>query len=141
MAFCKNCGTEIQEGKILCENCTPRPVIQQKPNTVHPKSNTLTWILAGVLFVATIMIAIFGIKAGKSFDYASKQLTIASANMDIKSVGGESIAEAFYQANGTQAWGFSNFSEAMGCTVYTITVFMCSITLFFGIKTVLKLKK
>jgi hypothetical protein len=133
--FCPKCGTEIQVGNV-CPRCNyviggiagETPPTNVGENTIPPIANqnkvkiTLSWTPNKIYF--PILAAIIFI----SFWYVASKLRTHGLEIGyIRSVGGNSIDEAYYQEIGNVIVAMSILLKSLG------TVFACLLS-WFGFK-------
>ena len=121
MPFCKNCGKELPSDAICCPNCGERqteaqtppvnqsaPVSQPTPTYQPPVAKphinvmAIVWFAVGGLELLLSIIAGFMIMGG------------AGDMSTLRSVGGESVAEYFYQYSGAVNKGIAVAVFAFG---------------------------
>jgi len=69
-----------------------------------------------------VLVLVCGLLAGIAFFVAGFQLGVASAQMsELRSVGGTSVAEAYYQESGKQGMAYSIALFACGLAVFSIS--------------------
>lgn len=132
--FCPKCGTIIEEGITVCPNCgldfaivkqTPIPV--STPTDAIPVSDFETIKKgknSGVKYVyfglATVVLIMF-------FIAARNIVSGGNEIMQIQSVGGKTLEEAYYYELGSIYAGYAMISRALG-------IFFASVLVWIGIK-------
>ncbi len=103
MAFCKNCGTELEENVSFCKNCGSAQTEAAVAKTKSVQSINvpyLVWSIINILFLSTlfgIIALVFTIlAAGKPYDEAMEKLKLARIfNLIATILGGVSILWVF----------------------------------------------
>lgn len=133
--FCPKCGTVIEEGVNVCPNCgldittvdqaskamvTPTVAIPATPISESAKkvgSPVIKFVYFGLAAVVLIM---FFIAAGN---------IVSGGNeiMQIQSVGGRTLEEAYYYELGSIYAGYAMISRALG-------IFFASVLVWLGLK-------
>lgn len=133
--FCPKCGTAIEEGTTVCPNCgLDTATVNQSPDPVATPivassvtTNAEADKKAGnpvVKFVyfglAAVVLIMFFIAAGN---------IVSGGNniMQIQSVGGETLEEAYYHELGSIYAGYAMISRALG-------IFFASVLVWLGLK-------
>ena len=130
--FCPKCGSNNEEGKEACVNCglvfselnsdnesTPKPsitVLADQGKTVS-KGSIISLVYFGLALVILIM---FFVAAGSIVKGGSEI-------MQIESVGGTTLEEAYYAELGSIYSGYAMIARAFG-------VFCASILVWLGLK-------
>lgn len=130
--FCPKCGSNNEEGKEACVNCglvfselnsdnesTPKPSITVLAD--QGKSMSKTPIIRLVYFgLALVVLIMFFVAAGSIVKGGSEI-------MQIESVGGTTLEEAYYAELGAIYSGYAMIARAFG-------VFCASILVWLGLK-------
>ena len=134
--FCPKCGTAFEDGSLKCEKCgyeivnAPEPVDHSEPPVPNsapldekkPKASLKRFSVPQiVLFVMAALILIISLYAAGRV--VSGGMSIGS----IESVGGRTLAEAYYQDLGTVYAGYAAAIRAMG-------FFFASVLAYLGYK-------
>lgn len=110
---CSKCGREVQEGWEFCNFCGERvdrtKVKENEKGTMENVNNKSKIIKVGIFIVAAIVVLMFF--------YGSNAITEAASRMEVlRSVGGETVAEAYYQYYGRFLSGLAIAVRALGIT-------------------------
>lgn len=145
--FCPKCGTQVDDSEKVCSNCgfnfegielsetadnKADTVSTRIPGTgstsiISPTSNTTSKkdssnsMLSIVLYIIAAVVLILSFVAASSISKGGNQI------MQIESVGGETLEEAYYQYLGDVYTGFAMLSRTMG-------IFFATILFYLGIK-------
>ncbi|EKS4344782.1 zinc ribbon domain-containing protein [Clostridium botulinum] len=118
--ICPKCSNNIDDDSLFCSFCgstvkrDTEVKISKDTNTNTNSSNTNS----GIFFVLGVIIAIVGCAL---FFISAQQISEAAESMiEIKSVSGDSVAEAYYQEVGKALKGFAMFCRALGISILTI---------------------
>lgn len=111
MKYCEKCGKEIPDGNGLCPNCgasgnAPQNPAQGTPYLAVRKQNVdivsiVCFAVAGLILILSL-VACFKIMGG------------AGDMSSLRSVGGTTVAEAYYNYCGAVYGGFALFVMAFG---------------------------
>ncbi len=132
--FCPKCGAKIEEGGDICPNCGldinafDQPSIPESTSTIAtPASNSesvengenkvIKWVYFGLAAVVLFMFFI----AAKNIVSGGNEI------MQIQSVGGKTLEEAYYAELGSIYAGYAMISRALG-------IFFASVLVWFGFK-------
>lgn len=133
--FCPKCGTTIEEGATVCPNCgLDTATVNQSPspaaapvvaNSVTPDSESskkagnpvIKFVYFGLAAVVLIMF----------FIAASNIVSGGNEIMQIQSVGGKTLEEAYYYELGSIYAGYAMISRALG-------IFFASVLVWLGLK-------
>lgn len=133
--FCPKCGANIEEGITVCPNCgLDINTIEQglKPmatSTVAVAGNVASESTkkAGNIVVKIIYFALAAIVLIMFFIAASNIASGGSEIMQIQSVGGKTLEEAYYYELGLIYAGYAMIARALG-------IFFASVLVWFGLK-------
>lgn len=132
--FCPKCGNNVEEGVQVCPNCgldfstvsskqEVTPEVKQDSNTtVVTKQENGSNILVKVIYfgLAAVILVMF-------FMAASSIAEGGSEIMQIQSVGGQTLEEAYYSELGTIYSGYAMIVRALG-------IFCASVLAWLGLK-------
>ena len=124
--FCKNCGEELKNGESVCPKCgwSGTPQNQEKTSNGTGNKSSISINLNIIIKLALYIVAIVVICM--SFNGAN-QIGKAAYNMRIlRSVGGNSVAEAFYQYYGSFLYGVETFVRAVGIALGVIIAYIAT---------------
>ena len=112
--FCENCVNEIKEGEKFCGNCGKSIEQGEVKNNVSNERNTESnqgapLIRLVLYIVAIIVIIMFFNGAGTIAEASDKMLSL-------RSVSGETVAEAYYQYYGRFLEGLAIVIRGLGIT-------------------------
>lgn len=112
--FCEKCGNEIKEGEKFCGKCGSTIGQGENKNTVisdvKSDNNQSSPLIKIILYIIAIIVVIMFFKCAG--DIADAGSSMAS----IRSVGGETIAEAYYQDYGSFIKGIATVVRGIGIT-------------------------
>ncbi|NFA60248.1 hypothetical protein K8O96_16410 [Clostridium sporogenes] len=116
--ICSKCSNNIDDDSLLCSFCGST-VKRDNEVKVSKDINTKTSNTNGGIFLGLgIIIAIVGCVL---FFISAQQISEAAESIiEIRSVSGDSIAEAYYQGIGKALKGFAMFCRALGISILTI---------------------
>lgn len=139
VVFCPKCGTKIQDDNSICSSCNFDISETKIENMVFTSSEPSVKEIADVPSsteratpsFSVVKLAAFSIIAAVVlFMFLSAANKIASgglAIMDIKSVGGKTLEEAYYFELGTIYAGYATVTRALG-------IFFASVLIWMGLK-------
>lgn len=133
--FCPKCGTTIEEGATVCPNCgLDIATVNQSPSsaatptvaslvTLDSELNKKNGnpIVKFVYFVLAVVVLIL------FFIAASNIVSGGNEIMQIQSVGGQTLEEAYYYELGSIYAGYAMMSRALG-------IFFASVLVWIGLK-------
>lgn len=129
--FCPKCGITIEEGEAVCPNCgLDTAIVNQNPNSVVTHSVTNSVTLNAKLINKNIRFIYFGLAAVvliMFFIAASNIVAGGNEIMQIRSVGGKTLEEAYYNELGSIYVGYAMISRALG-------IFFASVLVWLGLK-------
>ncbi|MGO5064586.1 hypothetical protein FDF31_07785 [Clostridium sporogenes] len=118
--ICSKCSNNIDDDSLFCSFCgstikrDTEVKVSKDINTKTSSTNTNGGIFVGLV----ITIAIVGCVL---FFISAQQVSEAAESIiEIRSVSGDSIAEAYYQGIGKALKGFAMFCRALGISILTI---------------------
>ncbi|NFE80042.1 zinc ribbon domain-containing protein [Clostridium sporogenes] len=118
--ICPKCSNNIDDDSSFCSFCgstikkDAEVKVSKDINNKTNNSNTN----GGLFFVLGVIIAIVGCVL---FFISAQQISEAAERMiEIRSVSGDSVAEAYYQEVGKALKGFAMFCRALGVSILTI---------------------
>lgn len=116
--ICSKCSNNIDDDSLFCSFCGST-VKRDTEVKVSKDINTKTSNTNGGIFLGLgIIIAIVGCVL---FFISAQQISEAAESIiEIRSVSGDSIAEAYYQGIGKALKGFAMFCRALGISILTI---------------------
>jgi len=120
--ICPKCSNNIDDDSSFCSFCGSTikkdAEVKVSKNIDDKTSNSNSNTNSGIFFVLGIIIAIVGCVL---FFISAQQISeAAEAMMEIRSVSGDSVAEAYYQEVGKALKGFAMFCRALGISILTI---------------------
>lgn len=131
--FCPKCGNSVEDGIQLCPNCgldlstvnqkkEDFSMVQPIQSTVNTSDNSGTNIIIKLVFfgLAAVVLIMF-------FMAASGIVEGGSEIMQIQSVGGTTLEEAYYSELGNIYSGYAMISRALG-------IFFASVLVWLGLK-------
>lgn len=141
--FCRNCGNELKNGEERCDKCgyvpTKKIVSENYKNNISAMENNKDSMESKInnsqsenyvyrkkyrilIKIALYVLAI--VVVSMSFE-TSNTLNRAAINMmDLRSVSGKTVDEAFYQYYGTFVNGLDNFVKMVGITCGVIIAYI-----------------
>ncbi len=116
--ICSKCSNNIDDDSLFCSFCGST-IKRDTEVKVSKDINTKTSNTNGGIFLGLgIIIAIVGCVL---FFISAQQISEAAESIiEIRSVSGDSIAEAYYQGIGKALKGFAMFCRALGISILTI---------------------
>lgn len=119
--YCEKCGNEIKEGEKFCAKCgnnLEQEEIKKESTTEKAKdyvqknieNKQPIQIVKLVLYILAIVIVIMTFSSAGTIAEASNDM------QNLRSVSGETIAEAYYQYYGTFLEGLATMVRALGIT-------------------------
>lgn len=119
--YCEKCGNEIKEGEKFCAKCgnnLEQEEIKKESTTEKAKdyvqknieNKQPIQIVKLVLYILAIVIVIMAFSSAGTIAEASNDM------QNLRSVSGETIAEAYYQYYGTFLEGLATMVRALGIT-------------------------
>lgn len=136
MMYCNECGTKLTEGEKFCSNCGKKieeeyvnTDIKEEEIKEEAKKNSnsilnnirprklMVLIKLGLYILAVVVIIMF-FNGADSIGRASYKM------ITLRSVSGETVAEAYYQYYGTFLSGLENVVRALGITCGVIIAYI-----------------
>lgn len=119
--FCNKCGNEIKEGEKFCAKCGNNLEQEEikKENTTEKATDYVQknvenkqpmQIVKLVLYILAIVIVVMAFSSAGTIAEASNDM------QNLRSVSGETVAEAYYQYYGTFLEGLATMIRALGIT-------------------------
>lgn len=133
--FCPKCGSALEEGTSVCPSCgLDIATINQSNSPVSPQPETIPRVVYQDESKKTGNIAVKIIYFGLAivvfimFFWAAHNIVSGGKEiMQIQSVGGKTLEEAYYYELGTIYAGYAMISRALG-------VFFAAVLVWLGIK-------
>ncbi len=119
--YCEKCGNEIKEGEKFCAKCGNNLEQEEikKENTTEKATDYVQknvenkqpmQIVKLVLYILAIVIVVMAFSSAGTIAEASNDM------QNLRSVSGETVAEAYYQYYGTFLEGLATMIRALGIT-------------------------
>ena len=119
--YCEKCGNEIKEGEKFCAKCgnnLEQEEIKKESTTEKAKeyvqknveNKQPIQIVKLVLYILAIVIVIMAFSSAGTIGEASNDM------QNLRSVSGDTVAEAYYQYYGTFLEGLATMIRALGIT-------------------------
>ena len=119
--YCEKCGNEIKEGEKFCAKCgnnLEQEEIKKESTTEKAKdyvqknveNKQPMQIVKLVLYILAIVIVVMAFSSAGTIAEASNDM------QNLRSVSGETVAEAYYQYYGTFLEGLATMIRALGIT-------------------------
>lgn len=132
--FCPKCGSEAEDGTNTCLNCGLKfdSIYQEKTNkvlsdNVSQRNNVTTGVVIQNLIFKIIFWGLAVVVLVMFFMAASSISKGGTEIMQIRSVGGETLEEAYYEQLGNIYSGLAMVSRALG-------IFFASVLVRLGFK-------
>ncbi|MEE0866072.1 MAG: zinc ribbon domain-containing protein [Clostridia bacterium] len=126
---CSKCGNELNDKDEFCTKCGEKIKIKENNikikediNTsyINKKTNKNIVILKVVVFIIAVVVVIMFFNGAESVENAGMKMS------NLRSVGGETVAEAYYQYYGTFLGGLSTVIKGLGITCGVIILYIGS---------------
>lgn len=120
---CSKCNSEIKEGEEFCAQCGTR----HQESEITKSQNNLKNIGKPSLFTACIKVGLYILAIVViiiSFEGADNIENAGSNMRKLRSVSGETVAEAYYQYYGTFLNGVANIARVLGITCAVIIAYV-----------------
>lgn len=123
--YCEKCGNELKEGEKFCAKCgasfeqeetrkenTTENTVERAKDYIEKnvKNNQSMQLVKLILYILAIVIVIMAFSGAGAIGEASEDMLV------LRSVGGETVAEAYYQYYGRFLQGLSTMVRALGLT-------------------------
>lgn len=119
--YCEKCGNEIKEGEKFCAKCGNNLEQEEikKENTTEKATDYVQknvenkqpmQIVKLVLYILAIVIVVMAFSSAGTIAEASNDM------QNLRTVSGETVAEAYYQYYGTFLEGLATMIRALGIT-------------------------
>ena len=119
--YCEKCGNEIKEGEKFCAKCGNNLEQEEikKENTTEKATDYVQknvenkqpmQIVKLVLYILAIVIVVMAFSSAGTIAEASNDM------QNLRSVSGETVAEAYYQYYGTFLEGLATMIRVLGIT-------------------------
>lgn len=119
--YCEKCGNEIKEGEKFCAKCgnnLEQEEIKKESTTEKAKdyvqknveNKQPMQIVKLVLYILAIVIVVMAFSSAGTIAEASNDM------QNLRSVSGDTVAEAYYQYYGTFLEGLATMVRALGIT-------------------------
>lgn len=129
--FCPKCGTGVEEGVQVCPNCgMDFSTVSSKEKVVTEVKDTCSSVPAKESSNILIKVIYFGLAAVVLVMFFMAASSIADGGneiMQIQSVGGQTLEEAYYSELGTIYSGYAIIARALG-------IFFASLLAWLGLK-------
>lgn len=112
--FCEKCGNEIKEGEKFCGKCGKNIEQEEVKNDISNEkkvgSNQGAPLIRLVLYIVAIIVIIMFFNGAGTISEASDKM------LSLRSVSGETVAEAYYQYYGRFLEGLAVVIRGLGIT-------------------------
>ena len=126
---CSKCGNELNDKDEFCTKCGEKIKMKEKNviskektnvSDINKKPNKNIVILKVVIFILALVVVIMFFNGAESVKQSS------SSMLNLRSVGGKSVDEAYYQYYGTFLGGLSTAIKGLGITCGVIILYIGS---------------
>lgn len=133
--FCPKCGNNVEDGIQVCPNCgLDFSTVNSKPDVVEevkPEQNSTPVVVkqesGNNMLIKVIYLGLAAVVLVMFFMAASSIADGGSEIMQIQSVGGQTLEEAYYFELGTIYSGYAMIARALG-------IFFASVLAWLGLK-------
>ena len=122
--YCEKCGNELKEGEKFCAKCgasfeqenkkenVTENTVERTKNYIEKnvKNNQSIQLVKLILYILAIVIVIMAFSGAGEIGKASENM------LTLRSVGGGTVAEAYYQYYGRFLKGLATMVRALGLT-------------------------
>ena len=105
--FCAKCGNNLEQEEIKKENTTEKATDYVQKNVENKQPMQIVKL---VLYILAIVIVVMAFSSAGTIAEASNDM------QNLRSVSGETVAEAYYQYYGTFLEGLATMIRALGIT-------------------------
>lgn len=117
---CSKCNSEIKEGEEFCAKCGERLQKVKSQNNINYvfKPSLFTACLKVALYILAIAVVMMSFEGADYIEEAGRDMRV------LRSVGGESVAEAYYQYYGKFLEGVANIAKVLGLTCGVVIAYV-----------------